>query len=58
MDIRITPKLMGEAQFGKDLLRAGDYLYTAPNRKHAVYSERGCVVFVIVPQEVEVLRRS
>jgi quercetin dioxygenase-like cupin family protein len=50
--------LEGEVQLGKDLLRAGDYLYTAPNRKHAVYSERGCVVFVSVPEEVEVFRRS
>ena len=49
--------LEGEVQLGKDLLRTGDYLYTAPNRKHAVYSERGCVVFVSVPEEVEVFRR-
>ena len=49
--------LEGEVQFGGDRLRTGDYLHTAPNRKHAVYSERGCVVFVSVPEEVELIRR-
>lgn len=50
--------LEGEIHLGRDHLRAGDYLYTAPNNKHAVYSETGCVVLVNVPQEVEVIRRS
>ena len=37
--------LEGEARLGKDHLRAGDYLYTAPGQ-------------VCVPQEVEILRRE
>jgi quercetin dioxygenase-like cupin family protein len=49
--------LEGDIRLGKDRLQAGDYLYTAPNNKHAVRSERGCVVLVIVPEEVEVLGR-
>jgi quercetin dioxygenase-like cupin family protein len=50
--------LEGDIRLGKDHLRAGDYLYTAPGNVHAVHSEGGCVVFVSVPEEVEVLRRK
>jgi quercetin dioxygenase-like cupin family protein len=45
--------LEGDIRLGKDRLRAGDYLYTAPGNIHAVQSEAGCVVLVSVPQEVE-----
>lgn len=48
--------LEGEVRFGKEDLVAGDYLYTPPNGKHAVYSERGCVVLLNIPQEVEILK--
>ena len=48
--------LEGEMRVGKDRLGAGDYLYTAPNNRHAVHSENGCIVLINVPQEVEVLR--
>jgi quercetin dioxygenase-like cupin family protein len=36
-------------------LSAGDYLYTPPQYKHAVKSETGCILFFIVPEEVEIL---
>lgn len=49
--------LEGDIHLGKDHLRQGDYLYTAPGNKHAVESDGGCVVLVSVPQEVEVLGR-
>ena len=49
--------LSGDIRLGKDHLHAGDYLFTAPNNKHAVRSEGGCVVLVSVPLEVEVLVR-
>lgn len=49
--------LEGDIKLGKDHLYAGDYLYTPPNGKHAVWSEGGCVVLVNVPQAVEVLKR-
>ncbi len=49
--------LSGDLRLGKDHLHAGDYLYTAPNNKHAVRSEGGCVVLVSVPLEVEVFGR-
>ncbi|GAB4318420.1 MAG: hypothetical protein Kow0074_07600 [Candidatus Zixiibacteriota bacterium] len=44
--------LEGDIQFGDVELRAGDYLYTAPGNSHPVRSENGCVIFVIVPEEV------
>ncbi len=47
--------LEGDIRLGKDTLRKGDYLYTAPNNKHAVASERGCIVLANVPQQVEIL---
>jgi quercetin dioxygenase-like cupin family protein len=38
-------------------LYAGDYLYTPPDGKHAVWSENGCVALVIVPKQVEILKK-
>jgi len=49
--------LEGDIKLGKDHLRAGDYLYTPPEGKHAVWSENGCIVLVSVPQAVEILKR-
>ena len=48
--------LEGDIRLGKDHLYAGDYLYTAPNGKHAVRSKNGCVVLVKTPQAVEILK--
>jgi anti-sigma factor ChrR (cupin superfamily) len=50
--------LEGDIKVGKDHLHAGDYLYTAPNKAHAVWSKKGCVVLVNVPQQVEILKGS
>jgi quercetin dioxygenase-like cupin family protein len=47
--------LEGDIRLGKDHLHQGDYLYTAPNNRHAVKSDRGCIVLVSVPEEVEIL---
>jgi quercetin dioxygenase-like cupin family protein len=47
--------LEGDLTLGKDHLAAGDYLYTAPDNKHAVRSDKGCIVLVSVPQPVEIL---
>lgn len=46
----------GSVKIAKDLLNAGDYLYTAINNKHAVWSKTGCVLLFIVPAEVEILK--
>jgi quercetin dioxygenase-like cupin family protein len=50
--------LEGDLKLGKDHLCAGDYLYTSPNGKHAVRSEKGCIVLVSVPEEVVILQRG
>src|SRR5947207_10775787 len=47
----------GDLKLGKDHLYASDYLYTSPHGKHAVRSEKGCVVLVSVPEEVVILKR-
>jgi quercetin dioxygenase-like cupin family protein len=49
--------LEGDLKLGKDHLYAGDYLYTPPDGKHAVWSENGCVALVIVPKQVEILKK-
>lgn len=48
--------LDGDVKIGKDHLHAGDYLYSAPNNAHAVWSDKGCVILVNVPQQVEILK--
>ncbi len=36
-------------------LSRGDYLYTPPYFKHGVKTETGCILYFIVPEEVEVI---
>lgn len=50
--------LEGEITFGRHLLKAGDYLYTPPGGKHAVWSKDGCVLLLIVPEEVVILKQA
>jgi quercetin dioxygenase-like cupin family protein len=50
--------LEGEVRFGKHHLKAGDYLYTPPSGKHAVWSQQGCVMLLCVPEEVVILKRG
>lgn len=47
--------LEGEVDFGERHLHAGDYLYTPPGGVHGVRSAGGCVMFFMVPEEVQVL---
>jgi quercetin dioxygenase-like cupin family protein len=49
--------LEGDAIFEGEKLSAGDYLYTPPNFKHEVTTESGCVLFFMIPQEVEIMER-
>ncbi len=46
----------GDLKLGRDHLYTGDYLYTAPNGKHAVRSVNGCIVLIKTPKEVEILK--
>ena len=48
--------LEGEVHFGACHLLAGDYLYTPPNGKHAVWTSGGCVILFSVPEEVVILK--
>lgn len=36
-------------------LEKGQYLYTPPGFKHSVHTSTGCVLFFMVPEEVEIL---
>jgi quercetin dioxygenase-like cupin family protein len=45
----------GDLQVGRDRLKAGDYLYTPPDGKHAASTEGGCVFLVTLPKPVEFL---
>lgn len=47
--------LEGDVKLGKDELTAGDYLYTAADNKHRVSTKNGCVLFLKVPEEVEII---
>jgi quercetin dioxygenase-like cupin family protein len=44
--------LEGDIRLGNAKLKAGDYLFTHPGNAHAVRSDGGCVVLVVVPEEV------
>jgi hypothetical protein len=48
--------LEGAVRFGSVQLGAGDYLFTRPDETHAVFSESGCIMLFVVPEEVEILR--
>ena len=47
----------GDLLVGGERLKAGDYLYTPPDGKHAASSEGGCVFLVTLPKPVEFLER-
>ena len=49
--------LEGDIRLGKDHLRAGDYLFTAPGNLHAVRTDAGCVVLLKAPEQVEIIER-
>lgn len=46
----------GDVKVGGFHLFEGDYLYTPPDGKHAVWSQNGGIALVIVPQQVEILK--
>ena len=48
----------GEFRIGKDHLHRGDYLYTEPDGVHAVSTEGGGTLLVVLPKPVEVLEKS
>jgi quercetin dioxygenase-like cupin family protein len=50
--------LSGDAVLEHATLLAGDYLYTPPGFRHSVTSNTGCVLFFVIPEEVEILPGS
>jgi quercetin dioxygenase-like cupin family protein len=44
----------GEVQ--GDRLRAGDYLYTPPNGRHAASTAAGCLLLVTLPKPIQLLK--
>jgi quercetin dioxygenase-like cupin family protein len=47
--------LQGEAIIENQTLYEGDYLYTPAGFKHSVHSKTGCILFFVVPEEIELL---
>ncbi|MEZ4875519.1 MAG: cupin domain-containing protein [Flavobacteriaceae bacterium] len=47
--------LEGECAIVDEKLQQGDYLYTPPKGTHSVRSDKGCVLLLSVPEEVELL---
>jgi len=48
--------LEGDVRIGRYHMKAGDYLYTPPDAKHAAASDRGCVFLVTLPKPVVMLK--
>jgi quercetin dioxygenase-like cupin family protein len=47
--------LRGTCFVNQTELQEGDYLYTPPGFKHAVTTQTGCELLLIIPEEVEIL---
>ncbi len=47
--------LEGEVIIEGTTLTKGDYLYTPPDFKHSVRSEKGCTLLLVIPEEVQIL---
>jgi quercetin dioxygenase-like cupin family protein len=50
--------LEGDVRIGRHQMKAGDYLYTPPDAKHAAASDRGCVFLVSLPKPVVILKNA
>jgi quercetin dioxygenase-like cupin family protein len=48
----------GQVRIGRDRLSRGDYLYTEPQGVHAVSSESGGIILVMLPKPVEIMKDS
>jgi quercetin dioxygenase-like cupin family protein len=46
--------LNGEAILENTVLSQGDYLYTPPEFRHSVTTKTGCLMLLVVPEEVEI----
>nr|WP_299342385.1 cupin domain-containing protein [Allomuricauda sp.] len=48
--------LEGSCEIEGEQLGEGDYLYTPPKGKHGVKSTAGCTLFLMIPEEVEIIQ--
>jgi quercetin dioxygenase-like cupin family protein len=48
----------GQVRIGKDRLGQGEYLYTEPQGVHAVSSESGATILVMLPKPVEIIEKG
>ena len=46
----------GAVRIGKDRLQQGDYLYAEPGSVHAVSSDDGGTILVVLPKPVEIVK--
>jgi len=49
--------MQGTCLVNDAILNAGDYLYTPPGFRHAVRTDTGCELMLIIPEEVEILHQ-
>ena len=49
--------MQGSCMVNNTVMNAGDYLYTPAGFKHAVKTETGCELLLIIPEEVEILAK-
>jgi quercetin dioxygenase-like cupin family protein len=47
--------LEGSVVIEGETLVAGDYLYTPPGFRHAVTTQTGCILLLMIPEEVQIL---
>jgi quercetin dioxygenase-like cupin family protein len=47
----------GQVRIGKERFSQGDYLYTEPQGIHAVSSESGGTILVVLPKPVEIIEK-
>ena len=48
----------GQVKIGSERLQQGDYLYAAPDSVHAVWSDSGCTLLVMLPKPAEIVEKS
>ena len=48
----------GQVKIGNEHLRQGDYLYAAPDSIHALWTESGCTLLVMLPKPAEIIEKT
>ena len=48
----------GQVKIGNERLQQGDYLYADPDSIHAVWTESGCTLLVMLPKPAEIVEKT